>query len=78
MIFTEERSATIKFGSIFKRAEYVESTKVIVVEFEASEEAASFKHVIMFKYKDIFKLDTDDSAIIVKACDGATITPSNY
>lgn len=35
MIFTEERSATIKFGSIFKRA---------------------------------------DSDVIVKVCDGATIT----
>ena len=74
MIFTEERTATIKFGSIFKSAEYVENTKVIIVKFESSKEAASFKHIIMFNYGKIFKLDTAGSAIIVKANDGTTIT----
>ena len=74
MILTEERSATIKFGSIFKSAEYVEGIKVVIVKFESSEEAASFKHIIMFNYGNIFKLDTAGSAIIVKANDGTTIT----
>ena len=74
MIFTEERSATIKFGSKFKSVEYFKDTKVIDVKFYSSEEAASFKHVIMFDYKDIFKLDTAGSAIIVKASEGSSIT----
>ena len=74
MIFTEERTSTIKFGSRFSHVDYFKDTKDIRLKFKSSEEAASFKHVIMDIYKDIFKLDTDDSAIIVKACDGATIT----
>lgn len=74
MILTEERTSTIKFGSKFKSVEYVKDTKVIDVKFNSSEEAASFKYVIMNIYKDIFKLDTAGSAIIVKANDSATIT----
>lgn len=74
MIFTEQRSATIKFGSKFKSVKYFENTKVVDVKFNSSKEAASFKYVIMDMYKDILKFDTAGSAIIVKACDGANIT----
>lgn len=74
MILTEERSATIKFATKFKSIKYFEDTKVIDVKFESSEEAASFKYVIMNMYKYIFKLNTAGSNIIIKACDGATIT----
>lgn len=74
MILTEERAFTIQFRSKFKSVEYFKNTKVIDVKFYSSEEAASFKHVIMFDYKDIFKLDTAGSAIIVKASEGGNIT----
>lgn len=42
MIFTEERSATIKFGSRFTHVDYVKDTKDIHLKFNSSEEAASF------------------------------------
>lgn len=54
MIFTEERSATIKFGSRFTHVDYVKDTKDIHLKFNSSEEAASFKYIIMNIYIKIY------------------------
>ena len=74
MILTEERTSTIKFGSEFTHVDYFGDNKVIVVGFKYSREAKLFKDEIVNKYASMFEVERIIHAVMLRACDGVTIT----
>jgi hypothetical protein len=74
MILTEERTSTIKFGSEFTHVDYFCDNKVIVVGFKSPREAKLFKEEIINKYASMFEVERSIYAVMLRACDGVTIT----
>ena len=74
MILTEERKSTIKFGSEFTHVDYFGDNKVIIVGFRSPREAKLFRNEITNKYASMFGVERSICAVMLKACDGVTIT----
>ena len=74
MILTEERKSTIEFGSEFTHVDYFGDNKVIIVGFKSPREAKLFKNEIKDKYAYMFEVERSIYAVMLKACDGVTIT----
>ena len=74
MILTEERKSTIKFGSEFTHVDYFGINKVIIAGFKSPREAKLFKDEIINKYASMFVVERSIYAVMLKACDGVTIT----
>ena len=74
MILTEERKSTIKFGSEFTHVDYFGDNKVIIVGFRSIREAKLFEIEIINKYASMFEVERSIYAVMLKACDGVSIT----
>ena len=74
MLLVEERKSTIAFGSEFTHVDYFGNNKVIIVGFKSPREAKLFRNEIINKYAYIFEVERSISAVMLKACDGVSIT----
>ena len=74
MMLVEERKSTIKFGSEFAHVDYFGDNKVIVVGFRSPREARLFRDEIINKYASMFEVERSIYAVMLKACDGVSIT----
>ena len=74
MMLVEERKSTIKFSSEFTHVDYFGHNKVIIVGFKSPREAILFRNEIINKYASIFEVERSIYAVMLKACDGVSIT----
>lgn len=73
MMFNEKRTAIINFSHKFESVEYTNSTKVIDIKFNTTEEVNLFNDIITECYANIFKIYIIDKTVILKPNEGVNI-----